>query len=115
MMREKAWFFAMVFSYPVLTMRLDSSTRREIRESARRFFGADVYLFGSRTDDAKRGGDIDLYIEAPMSAAEAVRSRIAMLGHLYSRIGERKIDLVVNSGGGERPIFREARQHGEKL
>lgn len=41
-------------------MRLDSKTRVEIREAAERFFGADVYLFGSRTDDARRGGDIDL-------------------------------------------------------
>ena len=68
--------------------------KSEIRDSVRRFFGAEVYLFGSRTDDARRGGDIDLYIEAPMSATEAVRSRIAVLGHLYDRIGERKIDLL---------------------
>lgn len=96
-------------------MRLDSRTRSEIRDSARRFFGADVYLFGSRTDDAKRGGDIDLYIETPMSANEAIRSRIAMLGHLYRIIGERKIDLIVNRRGNDLPIFQEARQHGQKL
>ena len=96
-------------------MRLDSRTRREIRDAAQRFFGAEVYLFCSRTDDARRGGDIDLYIEAPMSADQAVRARIAMLGHLYSRIGERKIDLVVNAGGDDRAIFREARLQGHKL
>ncbi len=96
-------------------MRLDSKTQSEIRDSARRFFGADVYLFGSRTDDAKRGGDIDLYIETPMSANEAIRSRIAMLGHLYRKIGERKIDLVVNRCGSDQPIYQAARQHGQKL
>lgn len=96
-------------------MRLDSETRREIRDAAQRFFGAEVYLFGSRTDDSRKGGDIDLYIEVPMSADEVVRARMAMLGHLYGRIGERKIDLVVNTGGEDRAIFREARLQGHKL
>ena len=96
-------------------MRLDSETRREIREAAQRFFGAEVYLFGSRTDNSRKGGDIDLYIEAPMSADEVVRARMAMLGHLYGRIGERKIDLVVNTGRDDREIFREARRYGQKL
>ena len=96
-------------------MRLDNATRREIREAAHRFFGADVYLFGSRTDDTRRGGDIDLYIESAMSTDEAVRAQIGMLGHLYNRIGERKIDLVVNSDGSDRAIFQEARRQGLKL
>lgn len=96
-------------------MRLDSKTRVEIREAAERFFGADVYLFGSRTDDARRGGDIDLYIEAPMSDSEVVRARMAMLGHLYQRIGERKIDLVINTGRDQRPIFRVAKEQAQKL
>ncbi|MFM9967197.1 MAG: nucleotidyltransferase domain-containing protein [Burkholderiales bacterium] len=96
-------------------MRLDDKTRLEIRDAAQRFFGADVYLFGSRTDDQKRGGDIDLYIERTMSEDEAVRARVAMLGHLYNRIGERKIDLVINTGKDDRPIFDEARRQAQKL
>ncbi len=38
-----------------------------------------------------------------------------MLGYLYRRIGERNIDLVINSGSDEREIFREAREQGQKL
>lgn len=111
-MNDRADAFFLTFA---IAMRLDSITQREIRDAARRFFGADVYLFGSRTDDTKRGGDIDLYIETPMSAEEAVRARVAMLGYLYGRIGERKIDLVVNIGSDDRTIFREARRQARKL
>ena len=61
----------------VATMRLDEKTRQEIRQAARRFFEADVYLFGSRADDSRRGGDIDLYIETGLSPEQAVRARQA--------------------------------------
>ena len=57
-------------------MRLDKKTRDAIREAAQRYFGADVYLFGSRTDDSRRGGDIDLYIEAPLPLQEAFLERL---------------------------------------
>ena len=96
-------------------MRLDQRTRDEIREAAKRFFGADVFLFGSRTDDTRRGGDIDLYIESALSPEEAMRARMAMLAHLYRRIGERRIDLVLNTGRSDAAIFRAAKREGLKL
>lgn len=96
-------------------MRLDQKTRSEIREAAKRFFGADVYLFGSRTDDSRRGGDIDLYIETPLGPDEAMRARIAMLAYLHRKIGERKIDLVLNSHRSEEPIFEAAKREGIRL
>lgn len=96
-------------------MRLDEKTREEIRQAAQRFFGADVYLFGSRADDTRRGGDIDLYIETGLSPEEAVRARLSMLAHLYRRIGERGIDLVLNTSGRDEGIFRVAKREGIKL
>ena len=46
-------------------MRLTPSQHSAIRTTATEIFGEDViiWLFGSRVDDDKRGGDIDLLIE----------------------------------------------------
>jgi predicted nucleotidyltransferase len=96
-------------------MRLDEKTREEIRQAARRFFGADVYLFGSRADDTRRGGDIDLYIETGLLPEQAVGARLAMLAHLSRRIGERRIDLVLNTRGRDDGIYQVARREGIKL
>jgi len=63
----------------------------------------------------RRGGDIDLYIESALSPEEAVRARLSMLAHLYRRIGERRIDLVLNTGRSDEPIFRVAKREGQKL
>jgi len=48
-------------------MRLTPIEQQVIREASLRYFGVRPRLFGSRLNDAQRGGDIDLYIEAPVS------------------------------------------------
>ncbi len=47
-------------------MRLNETERAAIIHNARKHFGADasVRLFGSRVDQSKKGGDIDLLIHA---------------------------------------------------
>lgn len=58
--------------------------------------GAEVYLFGSRTDDARRGGDIDLLV-APhrdLDPDKRFDARLEILASLHRRLGERKIDLI---------------------
>jgi hypothetical protein len=44
-------------------MRLTPSEQPVIREASLRYFGVRPRLFGSRLNDLKLGGDIDLYIE----------------------------------------------------
>lgn len=48
-------------------MRLTEDESNIVRDTVPRRFdcGAHVWLFGSRTDDARRGGDIDPLVEAP--------------------------------------------------
>jgi len=101
-------------------MRLTPTQATIIREAVHRHFGedADVRLCGSRTDDSKRGGDIDLYIEADIPAADSVfRKEMALLAELYIKLGEQKIDLVVKQRGQttELPIHRVARETGVRL
>jgi len=49
-------------------MRLDQEKIPLLVRAVHEAFGAnaDVWLFGSRTDDTKRGGDIDLYVETDL-------------------------------------------------
>nr|MBL0721603.1 nucleotidyltransferase domain-containing protein [Sulfurovaceae bacterium] len=46
-------------------MRLMTQEKNAIIESFQEVFkSGKIYLFGSRVDDSKKGGDIDLYIQS---------------------------------------------------
>lgn len=62
------------------------------------FLQADrLWLFGSRADLAKKGGDIDLYIETyAKSIDEAMKIKLGFLIEFEELIGEQKIDVVLN-------------------
>jgi uncharacterized protein len=52
----------------------------------------DIYLFGSRADDAKKGGDIDILI---LSTDLLDRKQIRQVKvDFYKRFGWQKLDLV---------------------
>ncbi len=73
--------------------------------------GACVYLFGSRVDDTKKGGDIDLLILSHRLGRDDAR---AIKSRLYDLIGEQKIDLVVASDDSN-PFVGLAIETGVKL
>lgn len=77
-------------------MRLDGQEVSAIRASARLAFGPDatVRLFGSRVDDERKGGDIDLHVEVP-AAIDEVGARSRFFDSLFSRIDEQRVDLIV--------------------
>lgn len=99
-------------------MRLTQSQQQAIREEVRRVFGSDarVRLFGSRVDDTARGGDIDLHVESGGTRAELLDRELQLHARLQRRLGERRIDIVVD--GGRQPpraIDIQARQTGVPL
>jgi len=105
-------------------MRLNDDQIQAICQAATAAFGqgTSVWLFGSRVDDAKRGGDIDLLVcPLPRSAADAAEpqqvfmQKIKMLTLLERYLGERKIDLVVEQAQDSRPIVEVAYKTGIKL
>lgn len=80
-------------------MRLTPHEIHAIKNAIKRWFGenARVWLFGSRVDDTKRGGDIDLYIETDTNdAAKIVKAKLEFLIELQEKIGEQKIDVVLH-------------------
>jgi hypothetical protein len=54
-----------------------------------------VRLFGSRVDDARRGGDVDLHVQVDDDAFSTMACRVRYLSDLEVALGERKVDLVV--------------------
>lgn len=66
----------------------------------------EVHVFGSRTDDQKKGGDIDLFISGVNSECMNTRSKIEFLVLLKQVIGEQKIDVVFDRPSlKSRPVF----------
>ncbi|ADE13813.1 DNA polymerase beta domain protein region [Nitrosococcus halophilus Nc 4] len=100
-------------------MRLTVSEQRVLVEAARECFGpeARVLLFGSRTDDLRRGGDIDLLIELPesLSAEEAARIRARFVAQVWRRLGERKLDVVLAEPGEEDEFVQTVRSQALPL
>ena len=94
-------------------MRLKEYQANLIKTLAVKFFGkeAKVYLFGSRVDKNKKGGDIDIYIETDGNQ-NILEKKIDMLVELEKKLGQRKIDLVVNNFRHHLPIYDVAKKEG---
>jgi len=95
-------------------VRLSQSEIKAIKESFKSIFKTgDIYLFGSRVDDSKRGGDIDLFIVTDKKKSN-ISKKIEFLVDIKSKIGEQKIDVVFCTDKN-RPIEKEALKQGVKL
>jgi predicted nucleotidyltransferase len=95
-------------------MRLNTQQQEAIVTTFLEVFGkGEIRLFGSRVDDDKRGGDIDLYV-TPDKRDQLAEERITFLARLKRRIGEQKIDLVIASES-PRPIDEIAQKDGVVL
>ena len=78
-------------------MRLTKQEQQAIKETfIEVFHSGKLYLFGSRVDDSKKGGDIDLYIELDgiLDTKTLLDKKIEFKLKLYDKIGEQKIDIV---------------------
>lgn len=99
-------------------MRLTPEEAGIIRHQVGRVFGAEarVWLFGSRADDTRRGGDIDLYVEYAPRVEDEFRRMLTLDDELQNRLGEQRIDIVVWAPGKPRqPIHDVARASGVPL
>lgn len=98
-------------------MRISDKEKNLIVNAALNCFGTGtvVWLFGSRADDQKNGGDIDIYIETDESS-ELVARRIRFKSGLHDQMGEQKIDVVVHQRKMPlQPIHEIARSTGIQL
>ncbi len=86
-------------------MRLTKEEVTAIKEAVAYYDAeAKTYLFGSRVDDKKRGGDIDLLV---MSQVLGFDERRKIRLKLYEKLGEQKIDIVLSKDKSD-PFTRVA-------
>ena len=96
-------------------MRLTDSEIELIKKAFYETFqDGKIYLFGSRVDDTKRGGDIDLYL-CPTQKFENERELKRKFQILLDEyIGEQKIDVVI-AKDANRSIEQVAMRDGVEL
>ena len=78
-------------------LRLSEHDKQAIRSVCAEIAGTDarVQLFGSRVRDDLRGGDIDLWIDLPVTNPDKFGLSVRLGTQLQWLIGERKIDILV--------------------
>ena len=99
-------------------MRLTKKQIAAIRQATREVYGdnSQVWLFGSRVDDNRRGGDIDLLIRPEIAnKSVGLMRKIQFLGKLERAMGERKIDVIIEADDDSRSIIRVAHETGLRL
>lgn len=95
-------------------MRLTTQQQQVIKTYFLEVFNeGQIYLFGSRTDDTKKGGDIDLYIRTP-DTNNLMHKKLDFLVKLKRAIGNQKIDIVFDKGL-KRAIDNVAQKQGIML
>lgn len=94
-------------------MRINQQQRNVIIDTVRGAIpDAKIFLFGSRADDSKRGGDIDLYVE---TMAHLSRMSVARLRGDIEDALEIKVDVIVNDHHKNEPIYNIAKKTGVEL
>ena len=97
-------------------LRLTDFEKKTIQRTASAVFGleAKVFLFGSRLDDALKGGDIDLYIESQRKIV--LRDKIKFLSSLKWKLGDQRIDVLIDSKDNRKKnIYKTARETGIEI
>lgn len=94
-------------------MRLKDHEKNILRETVRsRDPNARVYLFGSRTDDARKGGDIDILV---LSDCLTFDDKLKIKTRLFDAMDEQTIHMIIARSADEDPFVKIALSHGMLL
>ena len=103
-------------------MRLSPQQTETIKRFTQHHFGedAEVWLFGSRVNNEKRGGDYDFLIETSVNQPDIIiEHKITMIAELQStpNFEDEKIDLIVKrrNSSFDMPIYGVAKKEGIRL
>jgi predicted nucleotidyltransferase len=100
-------------------MRISEKEIESIKTLAEKIFGVGtkILLFGSRTADNKKGGDIDLFVTNNKKENLTLTAKINFLVELKLLIGEQKIDVVLDteSTRSKKQFYKSIKQHAIEL
>jgi DNA polymerase sigma len=95
-------------------VRISEHTCETIKNNVARLSpDSECYLFGSRTIDAAKGGDIDILVITPERLPLPQISRLRRL--ILNQIGEQKLDIVNFTITSDHPFKRAALENAIKL
>lgn len=99
-------------------MRITAYQRQVILESSLEIFGdeVEVRLFGSRMDDSKRGGDIDLFVNLPfvepLKTAKSLKFSSMICRKLDDVID---VDVVIKDSSSPASLIYQEGMNGVRL
>ena len=101
-------------------MRLNQHQIETLKRLGTENFGtqAKLILFGSRADDSRRGGDIDLYVTGiDLTPDQLFGAKLDFLVKAKQGLGEQRIDVVFSPAPlqNPEPIHIEAQRTGIQL
>ncbi len=95
-------------------MRLSQKEQREIKKILEEIFGGDIeiYIFGSRLDENRRGGDIDIFLQTtkPIVNKRAKRAKAKLL---LEESLLKPVDIIIEEDANS--IIKEQALRGVKL
>lgn len=80
-------------------MRLSGDQIATLKRLAVQIAGSDarLWLFGSRTDPAVRGGDVDLLVQLPHPVADPALLAARLAARASRALGGRHVDVVLSA------------------
>ena len=91
-------------------MRFDRHEKEALKYALQDFKG-EVFLFGSRLDDGKKGGDIDIMV-IPNKMTNALKLSLEIQKRFFFRC-EQKLDVIVYNR--DNPFCGEVIKNGQRI
>lgn len=95
-------------------MRLNRDIQMFLKKKIKGYLpNAAIFLFGSRVDDNKKGGDIDILIVDEQKLGFIEKHEI--IAAFWKNFGEQKIDILSYTAGDDDPFFLSIREKAVEI